>query len=85
MVNAIWTGIIMFIILIASAAAPEQTCRSDQALSNMNDQVCVDCEIKNCGSCATSGIDRCDACKPGFYLLETKDVSECVDANCRID
>ena len=84
-VNAAWTGIIMFIILIVSTATPEQTCRSDQAVSNMNDLVCVDCEIDNCASCITSGTDRCDTCKPGYYLLENKDKTECVDSTCRVD
>ena len=83
MVNAIWTGVCLLLVLIISAGSDRQLCRVDQTMSNMNDLVCIDCAVDNCASCVASGHELCDACQPGFYLANNG--KECIDSTCQID
>lgn len=70
LINAIWTGFCLFIMVIVIASVETQSCRSDQTASSISELVCDTCQVQNCASCHIAGVKKCDLCKPGFYMLE---------------
>ena len=55
-------------------------CRSDQAVEWHS--VCQNCQLDNCGLCATSGKQSCDQCASGYFFDSL--TMRCEDASCRL-
>ena len=74
-----WLIVIAIGFLLVQLSVSQVDCRDDQAVEWR--QVCQNCQLEFCDSCAVKGKDSCDQCMAGYYFNNKSGF--CEDASCR--